>query len=58
MHQEVLNEVVSPEDDFKMFEESIDSTPSEKVLGVAYSFASDEFSFWVNQEKVLREVKT
>ena len=57
-HCEVLDEVVSPEDDFKLFEESVDSAPSEKVLGVAYSFSGDAFSFMINKERALKEVRT
>ena len=56
-HREVLDEVVSPEDDFKMFEESVDSAPLEKVLGMAYSFSGDAFSFMINKEQALKEVR-
>ena len=46
------------EDDEMSFDDSAEDLPMEKILGMAYSFKSDGFSFRVDMERVLKVVRT
>ena len=55
-HPEVLED--GPLEDDEMCFDSGDDLPMEKILGMAYSFGLDAFSFRVDMEKVLKVVRT
>ena len=57
-HPAALDDDPSDDDDTWDMRDATDSNSDEKILGVKYSFRSDEFFFRVKLEKVLVEVRT
>ena len=57
-HPAVLDDEPNAEDDTWDMRDATDSNTNEKILGVKYSFRTDEFFFGVKPEKVLGLVST